>query len=217
MISRILESQWRFRILLVVLAAVIFGMPVLSEMAGWDTTASGLTIITFGVLLASGRGACSRMMLPAILVLGLIWIREASPASKLEGVRFMAAAVLLLYSVGITIDYLRHRREIDQESLAAAAAVYLLFGIACGGLYAALSVWAPGGLVFAGVSGVPDLHDHVYFSFVVLTTIGFGDVVPSDALHRSLAMLEGIAGVFYLAVVISRLVSLYHRQNGSAQ
>ena len=206
-----LDSGWRFRLLLMILVAVIVGMPVAAELSGFDTTAVGLTVTVVGVLFASGRAGCRKVVIPVILVAALVWVCAANPDSAVEGVHFLAVAALLFFSTGVTITYLRSRHEIDQEALAAAAAVYLLFGLACGAVYASISEWRPGGLEFEGISRDPDLHDHVYFSFVVLTTIGFGDIVPRGALHRSIAMLEGIVGLFYMAIVISRLVSLYHR------
>jgi hypothetical protein len=47
----------------------------------------------------------------------------------------------------------------------------------------------------------------VYFSFVTLATIGFGDIVPGNSMVRSLAMIEGLIGVLYPAVLLARLVS----------
>ena len=208
----LLESTWRFRLLLSTLMLAIIGMPVMAELTGLDTTPIALTIIVPGVLIASGRSLCLKYLVPAVLVLMLVWFCTAYPTGKFESLHFLAVAALLLFSMGLTLNYLKDLIEIDQEALAAAAAVYLLFGLACGAIYAAFAVLQPGGLEFAGMVGEPSLHDHIYFSFVVLTTIGFGDVIPKDALNRSMAILEGIVGLFYMAVVISRLVSLYHQR-----
>jgi hypothetical protein len=49
----------------------------------------------------------------------------------------------------------------------------------------------------------------IYYSFVTLATIGYGDIVPRSELARSLATMEAIMGQLYLAVMIARLVSLY--------
>ena len=48
-----------------------------------------------------------------------------------------------------------------------------------------------------------------YFSFATLTTIGYGDIIPASKAARMLAVLEAMTGIFYIAVVISRLVALY--------
>lgn len=121
-------------------------------------------------------------------------------------------ALLLLFVLSAVGSYLKDTREINQEALAASVCAYLLFGFACGALYAAFESWWPNGIEFSALGRDPNLFDYVYFSFVVLTTIGFGDVVPVNAMSRSLAMIEGIIGLFYIAIVVSRLVSIYHQQ-----
>ena len=62
---------------------------------------------------------------------------------------------------------------------------------------------------FAGHPGADGaLADWVYFSFVTLTTVGYGDITPVSTSARSLAMLEALTGQLYPAIIIARLVSL---------
>jgi voltage-gated potassium channel Kch len=51
----------------------------------------------------------------------------------------------------------------------------------------------------------------LYFSFVTLATLGYGDIVPRSDVARGLAILEGVGGQLFLAVMVARLVSLYGR------
>jgi hypothetical protein len=53
----------------------------------------------------------------------------------------------------------------------------------------------------------------IYFSFVTLATLGYGDVVPASGPARALAMLEAVFGQLYLVVLVARLVSLYSRES----
>lgn len=99
--------------------------------------------------------------------------------------------------------------RVDAERVSAALCVYLLAGIAFGGFFAAIEAAAPGSL--AG-TGTIDLDDAVYFSFVTLATLGYGDIVPAASATRALAVLEAVFGQLYLAVLIARLVSLYARE-----
>jgi hypothetical protein len=99
--------------------------------------------------------------------------------------------------------------RVDAERVCAALCVYLLAGIAFGGIFAALEALAPGALAGAGSI---DLDEAVYFSFVTLATLGYGDIAPVSSATRALAVLEAVFGQLYLAVLIARLVSLYARE-----
>jgi voltage-gated potassium channel Kch len=52
---------------------------------------------------------------------------------------------------------------------------------------------------------------HLYFSFVTLTTLGYGDIVPATPLARMLTVLEAATGVLYIAITVARLVAAYQR------
>ena len=63
-----------------------------------------------------------------------------------------------------------------------------------------------------GASHPFSLLNGIYFSFITLATVGYGDMVPGNGVIRNLAIVEAIAGQFYLAVMIARLMSLYMRE-----
>jgi hypothetical protein len=54
-----------------------------------------------------------------------------------------------------------------------------------------------------------DRFNAFYFSFVTLSTVGFGDVTPVSKLARTLAVMEAVTGTFYMAILIARLVAMY--------
>jgi hypothetical protein len=62
-----------------------------------------------------------------------------------------------------------------------------------------------------GASDLP-LSRALYFSFVTIATLGYGDIVPKSEVAQGLAILEAVGGQMYLAVLVARLVSLYARQ-----
>ncbi len=61
--------------------------------------------------------------------------------------------------------------------------------------------------------GIFQFVDFVYFSFVTLTTLGCGEITPVSAQARSLAMMEAVSGVLYIAVLVARLVGLYRPED----
>lgn len=101
----------------------------------------------------------------------------------------------------------------SREKLVGAMCGYLLAGFFFSSLYRLVLMWNP--LAF----GVSAGHvDTIYFSFITLCTIGYGDLTPQMGVARSLALFEGVFGVFYIAVLVSRLVTLtdHHFEPGEA-
>jgi hypothetical protein len=102
------------------------------------------------------------------------------------------------------------RPVVTVEVLAGAACVYLMIAITWWFAYLAAERFAPGS--FAGLSGgggEASRTDLLYFSFVTLTTLGYGDIVPVAAHARGLVTAQAAIGVLYPAVLIARLVGLY--------
>ena len=97
----------------------------------------------------------------------------------------------------------------------AALSVYILLALGWAGAYAMLEVLSPGAFSIphaAGAKpdeGAPLLADMMHLSIATLTSTGFGDITPVAPFARSLSQLEQLTGVFYIAVLISRLIGLY--------
>jgi hypothetical protein len=91
-----------------------------------------------------------------------------------------------------------------------AIAVYLLLGLVWMSAYELLYRMVPGAFRFAeGDTGsLVNIHGLAYYSFVTLTTVGYGDITPVHPIARSLAMGEALCGQLYPAILIARLVSL---------
>ena len=94
------------------------------------------------------------------------------------------------------------------DRITGAVVLYLLIGIACAVAYAILH--APSSGAFTGVEGSTEfeLERWIYFSFVTLTTVGYGDIAPVARAARSLAIFVALVGQLYPAVILARLVSL---------
>ena len=118
-----------------------------------------------------------------------------------SGIALIAAASAVRFAV--------RARVIDAEVIYAALSAYLLAGLFFGVLYWAIGVEWPGSFTEAGAGDAPAgfaLSTAIYYSFVTLTTLGYGDVVPKTEMARGLAVLEAVGGQLYMAVMIARLV-----------
>lgn len=101
--------------------------------------------------------------------------------------------------------------EVSEETLIAAVNAYLALGLVFAFLYSALGFSGMGEFRGEAVAGPLNerLQGFIYFSFVTLTTLGYGDVTPVQPVGRTLAYLEALAGQFYMALTIARIVGIY--------
>lgn len=170
-----------------------------------------LVFITGPLAIARTRVQLIASVALALLVLlpGLVSARgefEASyQYSLLAGMLFFSFLAALLIR-----ELLIENTEVDSETLWGAVNIYVLIGLCFAFWYAALALFMPG--LFSGTfmeEPGDELMGYVYFSFVTLTTLGYGDVTPNVTWVATLNYLEAVIGQLYVAIVIARLVSLY--------
>ena len=113
------------------------------------------------------------------------------------------------------------RGAVDGDTILGAVCAYLLAGICWAGIYGFVEQVRPGSLAFpedAGVQGAASRSEvNLYFSFVTLATLGYGDIRPTIPTTRALAWMEAVFGQFYIAVLVARLVGLVQSHSGGAR
>jgi hypothetical protein len=121
------------------------------------------------------------------------------------------SGVLTLVLVGLTSVVLAARLvrnpEVNVQSLIGAACVYLLMGLFFALLFSLLPLVT--GAQFFASTAQPTTSDYVYFSYITIATVGYGDLVPYTTTARMLAVTEALTGQFYLVTVVALLVSNY--------
>ena len=165
-------------------------------------------------MLSSSESYLSRMVVGLLLL-----IMPARGSYALFGYERLlmtaqgAGALTCLVTVFVLLRHVLREGHVTSESIFAALNVYLMLGIICGVLFFIFEESWPGSFSFQGSSSPGSksiqLADTIYFSFVTLGTLGYGDFIPISGPTRALAVLEAIVGQMYLVVVVSRLVSLY--------
>lgn len=106
------------------------------------------------------------------------------------------------------IRYLFHDDRVTRDELFATGAAFTVVAWGFAYLFLAVQVLVPGSFVGADGEGERSFFELLYLSFTTLTSVGLSDIVPVLPHARSLVVLEQVAGVFYVALVISRLVGL---------
>jgi voltage-gated potassium channel Kch len=201
----------RMMILLLLLVTNIFVVPAivpegtLFRLLGDATIA--LVLISGVMAIADHRKVAIALACLSLLVIAVRWAEWFVPVAELLAVRHVStlgACLLLAFAVGINV-FAPGRSITDR--IFGAIVLYLLIGLIAAFAYAALYGINPG--AFSKLpAGNRDISDWLYFSFVTLTTVGYGDITPIARSARAIAMLEALVGQLYPAIIIARFVSL---------
>ncbi|MGH7495865.1 MAG: potassium channel family protein [bacterium] len=146
---------------------------------------------------------------------GAAWLNHPAISSAGLAIWTIVALLAAIFALRFSL----RARAVTNEHLYAALSAYVLAGIFCGVFYWILERAWPGSLGIAGEGVEVDfpLMSAIYFSFVTLATLGYGDIVPRSEAARGLAMVEAVVGQLYLAVMVARLVSLYVTKVGEGK
>ena len=213
-LTRLWWQDYFLSVLLIGLAVTIFMVfPVGPIAPARSTIANGIfSLIVISGVLAVARGPLITVPMLAIAVANLAvrWLNARSPALGLdvwdEGLSLLS---LLVLTVVVLFQVFRPGR-ITPPRIMGAVAAYLLAGLMWAYAYHLLIRFHPGAFQ---MSQAPNTLAEwkaslLYFSFVTLTTVGYGDILPVHPFARSLANLEALIGQLYPAILIARLVSL---------
>jgi voltage-gated potassium channel Kch len=198
----------RYAILFYTLLLTLVASPLL---AAFELSGTLIDLFLAANLLAAALPAVAglhrRIFLASIVIAWLArsmmaWFDHPSIAAVVLGfwtlIGLSAAATALRFAM--------RAREVDSEHIYAALSAYLLVGVFFGLFYWVIEQIVPD--TFTAGAGFSRMSA-IYFSFVTLATLGYGDIVPRTDVARGLAILEGVGGQLFLAVLVARLLSLY--------
>ena len=148
----------------------------------------------------------------AVPAVGAKWLNHFWPELVPPGVSLLLGVSVLVVVIFQLLRFILRAPRVDSEVLSAGVATYLVLALVWMMLYLFAASAIPNAFVIANsVSESKTLEgfDALYFSFITLCTVGYGDIVPAAPVVRMLAVLESITGVLYMSVLIARLVSVY--------
>lgn len=167
--------------------------------------------ISFTAVLLAGLYAVSdsprQSIIAAVLSVPMLIILWSGDMG-LKPVGSALGAVFIGYTIALMVKAVLKAKRVTSHVVSATVSVYLLMGIMWGFLYHVLNAFQPGAFSADMSKG----YTHLYFSFVTLTTLGYGDITPLSVDARALTILEAVIGQLYLAVIVARLVGIYISQ-----
>jgi hypothetical protein len=120
--------------------------------------------------------------------------------------------LFLVFTLVSLLGAVIRAERVTHDTIYGALSVYLLTAIAWAAVYLLLVTIQPNAIAMDAArhpNHTMDWFDCVFYSFVTLTSLGYGDIVPLTAQARSLSVLEAVSGIMYVAVLIARLVGIH--------
>jgi voltage-gated potassium channel len=208
--------------LLLALLVLLFGVPVADDFS----VASALVVraLLFSCLLTIGvwslRGTARAFTLGiSLVIIGVVSniLAVSFPSQMLILASFVSLFAFLLLAIAHTLKQVALENVISVNRLVGAICVYLLLGVIWAVAYSVLDLLAPGSFEeLSSVQGQAWDSEWLYFSFVTMTTLGYGDITPASATAKALAYMQAVFGQLYVAILVAGLVSAYisGRQSG---
>ncbi len=106
--------------------------------------------------------------------------------------------------------------DVSNDTIRGAFCAYLLMGLAWSSAYQLVALLQPGAINIGTGGEFTQTQNFTYYSFVVLTTLGFGDITPVSGLARSLTWIEAVTGQLFIATIIARLVGIRMRNDSDS-
>jgi hypothetical protein len=203
------------RFLLGILTLLLVLFPALQEMARPILLVAAIaSVFVAGVIIVdSGRSSVRTALSLAIvqiLLTGLAVAQRINSSSYffIVALALATTAILIAYCIYCVVLYVLMANSITRDQIYAGMCAYLMLGFAFGCIYYLVEILSPGCFSVNTAKLSSDSPDLMYFSFVTLATLGYGDITPVAKVSRALAQVEALVGMLYIAVFMAKLVSM---------
>lgn len=223
----------KFTILFAVLGSLLLAQPQVAETERGAVILAVITsLLQIVIMLVLSNDRLPRILslalgLPAVIA---IFSSLGLPAGMREPVVLWAHGLAAFFFAITVVLILRYvlLNQVTIDNVIGALVAYLMIGVATGQLYVVLEDRNPHSFRASSEIGRALENPNTraarltYYSFVTLTTSGYGDIIPDAPLTRTLAWMEAVAGQFYLAVLVAGLIGMrvnqsgFTRQNGTS-
>ena len=203
-------------ILLICLIVMILFFPILSFKRVLMKNILFTAIVFFGTFsLDFVKRAQKILIASGTVTIFLIWLDHFFPNQTLDLVFFLSFFFFNLFIVVFMVRHIAKSKKVDATIIVNSINGYLLIGILGSALLAMAEILQKslyhldtGAINFAGGTA-RGFHDFLYFSFVTLTTLGYGDVTPVSAFAKSATIIIAVTGQLYLTILIAILVGKF--------
>ena len=206
----------RFLFLLISILCLLIFTPVFQGFVGIRILMDAF--IT--AILISGTYAASKKIyiiitaaLLALPMLVSIWISHFVDMPFLVFVGDCFGIAFIAFLVIIILSFIFREKKVTINVIYGSIVVYLLIAIMWAFVYSVLESIQPGSFAIGEGQIEAGRRLYIYYSFVTITTLGYGDITPTTDLANSISFLEAVTGQLYIAILIARLVGIHIAQS----
>lgn len=214
----LIKKNYHWRNNLLLLTSIIF-LFIISPALYEGGEPPLLSAIFFTILILSGIYAADYksiifriLLILGGLSIGFVWLDIITPNINIRLTQFIFITLILVFITGALITYVASSKVVNADILLSAINGYLLIGIVGALMLTVIVQNNPQALNIELTQG-KGIDQLIYFSFVTLTTLGYGDVLPVSNGAKAVVMLLALSGPLYLAILIALLVGKFQAQN----
>lgn len=210
--KKLMGSKERFLILLCLIMGLLILQPILGRFVAARffinifLTAIGISMVH--TISSKKRHAIVGVFL-AIVMLASLWIQYVHPDKTIAAIGMLAGILFTAVVIAGILDFIFKSEKVSREIIYAAILLYLLAALGWAYLYTFLELVDPASFNIDISRADVNLAAFKYYSFVTITTLGYGDIVPVTEVAKAFAVLEAVVGQLYLVVAVAWLVGMH--------
>lgn len=205
------KNLWRNNVILMVaLVIMIFLMPLFPDKSGLYIRLVLGTVVLSGVFAAE----YSRKVFGILFFMGIVVMIAMALGFIFPDARSIVALGFVLVTFSLTlstialVSHVAGAETVDRSTIACSINSYLLMGLTASVLFIIIDILLPNSFLELNSSS-DELGSYIYFGFVTLTTLGYGDITPIGGLARSFSTFIALAGQLYLVIIMALIIGKY--------
>ncbi len=216
--QKLMGSKDRFLILICLIMGLIILQPILGRFVAarifMDIFLTAIGISMVYTISNKKRHVIAGVFL-AIVMLTSLWLQYVYPNQAIAAAGMLAGVLFSAVVIAGIFDFIHKSKEVSREVIYAAILVYLLAALMWAFLYTFLELVDPASFNIDLSQAVVNLAVFKYYSFVTITTLGYGDITPATDVAKAFSVLEAVVGQLYLVVAVAWLVGMHVSRRAS--
>jgi voltage-gated potassium channel len=209
------QRSWTRHRFIFLLAMLLFMLAVVPFLEGFSGLRTLFNVFLSAVLVSAVYALSQKirhLAIAAVLAIPMlisIWSDYVALSDTLFLIGRICGVLFMAFTIFHILRHIFQQQEVTLDTIAGATAVYMLFAVMWTFIYAVLEQLQPGSFAISTAETLGERNIFIYYSFVTITTLGYGDITPVTYLARSMAILEAVVGQLYLVVLVAWLVGMY--------